>query len=110
MAKLTGGGIQGNKNVNVRVRTGTGSKGSSPGAADQLGQSTAFKKEQVDAGPGYNPTKYGNEVALNSKSAPGQGRTIHGCGSQGTWGPVNPSNSAPAKDILSSFGPEKSKG
>ena len=41
----------------------------------RLGQSTAFKKEQVDAGPGYNPTKYGNEVALNSKSAPGQGRT-----------------------------------
>ena len=51
----------------------SGSKGSSPGAADQLGQSTAFKKDQVDAGRGYNPTKYGNEVALNGKSAPGQG-------------------------------------
>ncbi len=44
-----------------------------PGAADQLGQSVAFRKDQVDARPGYNPTKYGNEVALNSKSAPGQG-------------------------------------
>jgi hypothetical protein len=49
MKKLSGGGILGNKNVNVAVRTGTGSKGSSPGAADQIGQSTAFKKEQVDA-------------------------------------------------------------
>ena len=69
MAKLTGGGIQGNKNVNVGVRTGTGSKGSSPGAADQIGQSVAFKKDKIDGGPGFNPTKYGNEVALNSKSA-----------------------------------------
>ena len=109
MAKLSGGGIQSNKNVSPSVRTGTGSKGSSPGAADQIGQSTAFKKEQVDAGPAYNPTKYGNEVALNSKSAPGQGRTIHGCGSQGTHGPVNPGNSVPARDILSEFGPNKRK-
>jgi hypothetical protein len=108
MAKLTGGGS--NKFVQPSIRTGSGSKGSSPGAADQIGQSTAFKKEKIDAGPGYNPTKYGNEIALNSKSAPGQGRTTHYCGSQGTHGPVNPGNSVPAKDILSSFGPEKSKG
>jgi hypothetical protein len=111
MNKLgTGGGSTMNKNVSPSVRTGSGSKGSSPGSADQLGQSTAFKKEQIDAGRGYNPTKFGNEIALNSKSAPGQGRTIMPCGSQGTYGPVNPGNSAPAKDILSSFGPEKSKG
>ena len=109
MNKLgTGGGN--NKLVSPGVRTGTGSKGSSPGAADQLGQSVAFRKDQVDARPGYNPTKYGNEVALNSKSAPGQGRTIHGCGSQGTHGSVNPGNSAPARDILSEFGPDKRKG
>ena len=84
MAKLTGGGS--NKYVSPSIRTGTGSKGSSPGSADQIGQSTAFKKEQVDAGRGYNSGgKYGNEIALNSKSAPGQGRTIHPCGSQGTF-------------------------
>ena len=110
MAKLSGGGISGNKNVNVGVRTGAGSKGSSPAAAGQIGASTAFRKGQIDGRPGYNPTKYGNEVALNSKSAPGQGRTIHGCGSQGVHGPVNPGNSAPARDILSEYGPEKSKG
>jgi hypothetical protein len=89
MPKLSGGGIQSNKNVNVGVRTGTGSKGSTPAAAGQIGASTAFRKDQVDAGPGYNPTKYGNEVALNSKSAPGQGRTVMPCGSQGQHGPVN---------------------
>jgi hypothetical protein len=109
MNKLgTGGGN--NKLVNPSVRTGSPRKGSSPGSADQLGQSTAFKKEQVDSGRGYNASQLGNAVALNSKSAPGQGRTIHGCGSQGTHGPVNPGNSAPARDILSAFGPEKSKG
>jgi hypothetical protein len=110
MAKITGGGILGNKNVNVGVRTGGPSKGSSPGAADQIGQSVAFKKEQVDAGRGYDGAKLGNEVALNSKSAPGQGRTVMPCGSQGTHGPVNPGHSAPARDILSEFGPEKRKG
>ena len=78
--KLTGGGQ--NKIVSPSVRTGAPSKGASPGSADQLGQSTAFKKDQIDAGRGYNPTKFGNEIALNSKSAPGQGRTIHGCGSK----------------------------
>jgi hypothetical protein len=111
MAKITGGGILGNKNVNVGVRTGLGSKGSSPGAAAQIGASTAFKKEEIDAGRGYNPTKYGNEIATNvGKGGPGTGRTTHYCGSQGTHGPVNPGNSVPAKDILRSFGPEKSKG
>ena len=61
-----------NKNVIAqRSNRHQEAKESSPGSADQLGQSTAFKKEQVDAGRGYNPTKYGNEVALNSKSAPG---------------------------------------
>lgn len=109
MRAKSGGGITLSKNVSPNIRTGSGSKGSSPAAASQLGASTAFRKDQVDTGPAYNPTKYGNEVALNSKSAPGQGRTIHGCGSQGVHGPVNPGNSAPAKDILSEYGPDKRK-
>ena len=89
MAKLSGGGISGNKNVNVGVRTGSPSKGSSPSAADQLGQSTAFRKEQVDAGRGYDGAKYGNELALNvGKGGPGTGRTTHHSGSQGQHGPV----------------------
>jgi hypothetical protein len=89
MKAKSGGGITMSKNTSPPVRTGTGSKGSTPAAAGQIGASTAFKKDQVDAGPAYNPTKYGNEVALNSKSAPGQGRTIHPCGSQSLHGPVN---------------------
>jgi hypothetical protein len=111
MAKLSGGGIQSNKNVSVGQRLGTPRKGSSPGAADQIGQTVAFKKEQVDAQRGYNASQLGNALATNvGKGGPGTGRTLYGqCGSQGTYGPVNPGNSAPAKDILSEYGPDKRK-
>ena len=69
----------------------------------------AFRKDQIDAQRGYNASQLGNDVALNSKSAPGQGRTTRPCGSQGTFGPVNPGNSVPARDILSPFGPDIAK-
>jgi hypothetical protein len=108
----SGGGITSNKLVRPEVRTGQPYKGTSPAAADYLGQATAFKKENVGAGPAYTGSKLGNEVALNvGKGGVGTGRTVHHCGSQGTHGPVNPGHSPPAgKDILSEFGPEKSKG
>ena len=48
MAKITGGGIQGNKNVSVGQRLGAPRKGSSPaGAADQIGQTVAFRKDKL---------------------------------------------------------------
>jgi hypothetical protein len=108
----SGGGITSNKLVRPSVRTGQPNKGTSPAAADYLGQATAFKKESVGAIPAYNSSKLGNEVALNvGKGGVGTGRTVHHCGSQGTHGNVNPGHSPPAgRDILSQFGPEKSKG
>jgi hypothetical protein len=94
MAKLTGGGIQGNKNVNVGVKTGAPSKGSSPAAAGQIGASTAFKRDQVDAQRGYDGAKLGNELATNvGKGGPGTGRTVMPCGSQGTHGAPAPGKS-----------------
>lgn len=111
MAKASGGGISGNKNVNVGVRTGLGSKGSSPASANQLGQSLAFKREVVDSGRGYNAAKFGNEVALNvGKGGPGTGRTVHHCGSQGTHGAVAGAPRPAGREILSEFGPDKRKG
>jgi hypothetical protein len=90
MAKLSGGGIQSNKNVNVGVRTGSPRKGSSPGSADQIGQTVAFRKDQVDAGRGYNASQLGNAKALDvGKGGPGTGRTVHKCGSQNQWGAPN---------------------
>src|SRR5262245_56372842 len=85
----SGGGITLSKNVSPPVRTGAPNKATSPGAANQLGVSTAFKKEEVDAGRAY-PSKLGNEVALNvGAGGPGKGRIVMPCGSQNQWGPPN---------------------
>ena len=91
MAKLTGGGILGNKNVSPGVRTGSPSKATSPCAASELGQSVAFKKESVEVGPAYHSgVKLGNEKALDvGKGGPGTGRTVMRSGSQSLHGPVN---------------------
>jgi len=107
----SGGGITSNKLVRPSVRTGQPYRGSSPAAADYLGQSTAFKKENVEVRPAYTGSKLGNEIALNvGAGAPEAGRTVHHCGSQGTHGSVNPGQPTPqGRDILSEFGPEKSK-
>jgi hypothetical protein len=112
MAKITGGGILGNKNVNVGVRTGSPSKATSPCAASQLGQSVSFKRENVEVGPAYHSgVKLGNEKALDvGKGGVGTGRTVMRSGSQGTYGPVAGTPRPQSRDILSEFGPDKRKG
>jgi hypothetical protein len=89
MKKLSGGGITMSKNVSPPVRTGSPSKATSPCAASQLGQSTAFKKENVEVGPGGSRVPLGNEVALNVQGGgPGKGRETFRSGTQGTHGPT----------------------
>src|SRR5262245_7959248 len=89
MPKLTGGGTMGNKNVNVGVRTGQPYKATSPAAASQLGQSTSFRKEQVERGRAYTGSPLGNQLAGNvGKGGAGVGRTVMRCGSQGQHGGV----------------------
>src|SRR5262245_41834272 len=86
----SGGGATLSKNVSPPVRTGSPRKGTSPAAADQLGQAVAFKREQVEMGKAYNASILGNAKALDvGKGAPGAGRTVMPCGSQGVHGPVN---------------------
>src|SRR5262245_8847712 len=86
----SGGGITSNKFVQPSIRSGSPNKGTSPGAADQLGQAVSFKREQVEMGRAYPGTKLGNEVALNvGAGGPGKGRTVMPCGSQGVHGPIN---------------------
>ena len=108
----SGGGLTSNKLVRPNVRTGQPYKGTSPAAADYLGQATAFPKEQVEVGPAYTGSKLGNELATNvGTGGPGKGRTTMHCGSQGQHGPVNPGQPRPQRgDILSEFGPEKRRG
>jgi hypothetical protein len=95
----SGGGIGMNKNVQVPVRTGSGSKGISPGFVGQRGQvqgahttdgkETSYRGEPKFTGQNFQKTKFGNELVLNvGKGGPGTGRHVMGCGSQGTHGPV----------------------
>jgi hypothetical protein len=101
-----GGGYHSRQHVEKPVRTGTGSRSTNVGGVGQLGQKqgshpthgrsdTGYRGEPLHSGRSFNPTKFGNEVALNSKSAPGQGRTVHTCGSQGVHGATNPGNPPP---------------
>ena len=87
----SGGGITSNKFVQPGIRTGAPSKATSPCAASELGQSVAFKKENVEVGPAYHSgVKLGNEKALDvGKGGPGAGRTVMKSGSQNQWGPPN---------------------
>ena len=115
---IPGGGIASNKVTERPVRTGAGAKGINPGWVGQRGQKqgahitnkgrdTGYHGEPRSAGPGFNPTKYGNEVALNvGKGGPGTGRTLYGqSGSQKQYGSGGPQKPA-GRDILSSFGPD----
>ena len=108
MAKLSGGGITSNKLVQSKApKIEPRSKAMSPETVAQLGASTAFQKKPLAMGPGLQgPVGPTNNLVNGPK---GQGRNLHHCGSQGTFGPVNPGNSAPARDILSEFGPDKRK-
>jgi hypothetical protein len=105
----SGGGIGMNKNVEVPVRTGSGSKGISPGWAGQKGQmqsdhvteqggkSTGYRGEQKFTGRDFQPVPFGNQVALNvGPGGCGTGRTLYGqAGSQGMHGGANPGSPRP---------------
>jgi hypothetical protein len=106
------GGGHGSKNV-VRkpVKTGAGAKAAHLGGVSQLGNKvgdhitnksgTGYRGDPLFAGPGYNPSKYGNEVALNvGAGGPGKGRETMPCGSQGQHGDVAGSPRPAGRDIL----------
>ena len=92
------GGGHGSKNiVHPKVRTGAGAKAAHEGGVSQLGNkvgnhitnksATNYRGDPLFAGRGYNPAKYGNEVALNvGKGGPGTGRTTYASGSQDCHG------------------------
>jgi hypothetical protein len=90
MAKAkSGGGITMSKNVSPLPAQADQTAQHPPERADQLGQSTSFKKEQCDTGRAYDGAKLGNELALNVQGGgPGKGRETFRSGSQGTHGPV----------------------
>src|SRR5262249_37484580 len=104
--------------VEKPVKTGTGSRSTSPGYVGQLGQKQGshitrgrdsdYRGEPMHVGRSFNPVPFGNEVALNvGPGGCGTGRTIYKTGSQGMTGqPASGNPPAKNRDILSSYGPE----
>jgi hypothetical protein len=95
------------------VRTGGGAKAIGQRFVSRIGSSQGNKVTERArtlrisrpgpyTGPGMNPTRYGNEIALNvGKGSPGAGRTLYGqSGLQGTYGSVNPGNPRPRGELF----------
>jgi hypothetical protein len=99
---IPAGGIHSNKRVDVSMRTGGGVHAKSPAGVSQIGSAVAPQSvEPVDAGRGFKPVPFGNEVAKNVGSGgPGTGRTLYGQGgTQGTHGPVAQGEADRAPDV-----------
>jgi hypothetical protein len=117
----SGGGINSNKVVQSRdgQKVEPVTHKANPAGVAQQGLATAFKKEPLTQGQGYEPKAMGPTGVPgqynSSAQGPGSGRTVYRSGSQSTYGPVNPGQvnrapdppaTAPGRDILSDYGPE----
>lgn len=94
---LSGGGIEGRKNVNVGVKAGSrNTQKIRQGATSYIGIQVVGDAERTMLlkGEAKAPVRLGNDVALNvGKGGPGVGYNLHGqCGTQGTHsgGPRQP--------------------
>jgi hypothetical protein len=95
-----GGGYGSRQHVETPVRNGSGSRGTRPAGVAQIGTSwgdhvtsfggsqSSYQGEKLHNDRNFQPTKFGNEVALNvGKGGPGTGRTLYGqSGVQGCHG------------------------
>src|SRR5262245_10088871 len=111
MAKArSGGGITSNKLVRPSVKVGPPSTNKvNPERVAQIGAETQFTKPPLITGT-MPQVPLGNAVALNvGAGGPGTGRTIYKTGSQSQHGPAIGLTKPTGRDILSQFGPDKSK-
>lgn len=76
---------------NEATREKPGSKAIRPGAVSQIGEVVGQNAEHWDNGPTLNTgTKFGNQLAEETRCGPGGSRTVRHCGTQGMHGPANP--------------------
>src|SRR5262245_16578392 len=107
MARLTGGGYGSDKHVEAKKgkQEPASHKGNPAGVAQQ-GAATAFAKEPITSGQGYQP--YGPKD--HTMQGPGAGRTTSRSGSQGLYSSSGKKMDMPTEpmpsghDILSDYG------
>jgi hypothetical protein len=117
MAKLSGGGIQSSKRVEVGVRTGSPANKVSPGGVSQLGTAIGDKPRSGGGHTGQNTAvpvfsgqkpqaaALGNAKALDVQGGgPGKGRTVYRTGTQSQYGDVAGSPKPQGREIL---GPDR---
>jgi hypothetical protein len=112
------GGGYGSRVVTERpVRTGSGSRGTSPGGVGQIGNiqgdhitrggSSGYRGDPLHSGRSFQPVAFGNEIAARTVCGPGGSREVLRSGGQGTHGATNRGSPRPQRgDILSQFGPD----
>lgn len=99
MVKLSGGGLNSNKVVQSKHRKQEPiSHKGSPAGISQAGVSTAFPKEPITKGKGYEP----KGPTSNLGQGPGANRVIHPSGSQQKT--PAPKEMEKGRDILSEYG------
>src|SRR5262245_53697122 len=105
MAKLTGGGIQGNKVKQSRFGYKVEPKAEKVNveAVGQQGAALAFARRPLIQGAGYTPKPMGPTGVPGKFNAaqqgPGSGRTVYPSGAQSTYGNVNPGQRDRAPDV-----------
>src|SRR5215471_296120 len=114
MKKLSGGGIQSNKNVKVGVQTGGPNRAINSAYPSQLGAHFGNHSEKGDTGKtgavkmeagSALPSKLGNELATNvGQGGPGTGRTVYRSGYQALHGAAVQGSTPKPVDILNQYG------
>jgi hypothetical protein len=108
----SGGGINSNKTVQSRsgVKVEPKAQAANVAGVAQQGMATAFKKEPLIQGKGYEPQGMGPTGIANATKGPagagpgGMGRTIYRSGSQS---PTPPAHEMPAgRNTLAEYGTE----
>ena len=103
----SGGGITSNKLVQSRApKAEPKAHAMSPGGVSRIGvhPSPLSRPEPIEAGRGYQPVGPTSNMGVG----PGANRTVHRSGSQSSTPAARPMPAG--RDILSEFGPERSKG
>jgi len=107
--RMTGGGFGSAQHTEAKKgkQEPVSHKGNPAGVAQQ-GMSTAFRKEEIRSGQGYQP--YGPKD--HTMQAPGAGRTVSKSGSQGLYSSSGKKMDMPTepmpkgREILSEYGPD----
>ncbi len=106
----SGGGITSRVNKNVSIRPEQRrTEVINPAQTDYLGQATAFGKGPFVERKAQAATPMGNDIAQATVCGPGGSRNIYARGVQGCHGNTT-GTVRQGRDILSDFGPEKSRG